>query len=60
MTSVEVREKAEVLQQIYKDDLGKTFPNECVHFRAHILSLKKNEENSPRDRSGFVDFYKSE
>jgi len=41
MTSVEVREKAVVLQQMYKNNLGKTFSNECFHFRAHMLSLKK-------------------
>jgi len=58
ITTAEVREKAAVLQQIYKDDLGKTFPNECVHFRAHILSLKKMKKIVPGTVQDLLTFIK--
>lgn len=58
MTSMEVREKAAVLQQIYQDDLGKTFPNECVHFRAHMLSLKKMKKIVPGTAQDLLTFIK--
>ncbi|KAF0688469.1 zinc finger MYM-type protein 1-like, partial [Aphis craccivora] len=50
--------KAAVLQQLYKDDLGKTFPNECVHFRAHILSLKKMKKIVPGTAQDLLTFIK--
>ena len=30
-------------QDIYVDDLGSSFPNECVHFKSHIKNLKVDE-----------------
>ncbi|XP_060859956.1 uncharacterized protein LOC132937141 isoform X2 [Metopolophium dirhodum] len=43
LNSVEIREQAKCLQDIYVDDLGSSFPNECVHFKSHIKNLKVDE-----------------
>lgn len=39
MTSIQVRENAEVLRNEYKYDLSTLFANECVYFRSYLLSI---------------------
>lgn len=39
----EVREKAERLRKHYSTDLDSSFPNECIHFRSHLLTLPKEK-----------------
>ncbi|KAE9543665.1 hypothetical protein AGLY_002061 [Aphis glycines] len=43
LSSAEIYEKAENLQTFYKEDLGTTFSNECVHFSSFLLSLAYDE-----------------
>jgi len=38
----EVYEKAEILQNIYTNDLSSSFANECIQFRSYLMSLTEN------------------
>ncbi|XP_065642178.1 zinc finger MYM-type protein 1-like [Hydra vulgaris] len=38
----EVYKKAEVLQNVYKNDLSSSFANECIQFRSYLMSLTEN------------------
>ncbi|XP_065679772.1 zinc finger MYM-type protein 1-like [Hydra vulgaris] len=38
----EVYKKAEVLQNVYKNDLSSSFSNECIQFRSYLMSLTEN------------------
>jgi len=38
----EVYKKAEILQNIYTDDLSSSFANECIQFRSYLMSLIEN------------------
>lgn len=40
MKTSEVYSSAENLYSMYKNDLDKTFINECIHFQSHIQNLK--------------------
>ncbi|KAL4090277.1 hypothetical protein QTP88_025149 [Uroleucon formosanum] len=50
----EVFKCAENLCKIYKDDLDKSFCNECVHFQSRIKSLKDKAPNNIRDLSTLI------
>jgi len=50
----EVFKCAENLCKIYKDDLDKSFCNECVHFQSHIKSLKDKAPKNIRDLSTLI------
>jgi len=50
----EVFKFAENLCKIYKDDLDKSFCNECVHFQSHIKSLKDKAPKNIRDLSTLI------
>lgn len=58
ITSVEVREKAKELQIIYTDDLGSSFPNECIHFRAHLKGLQIKNKSVPKSAQDILEFIK--
>jgi hypothetical protein len=58
ITSVEVREKAKLLQKIYPEDLEISFPNECIHFRAHLKSLQKENKIVPKSVQCMLVFIK--
>ncbi|XP_065684327.1 zinc finger MYM-type protein 1-like [Hydra vulgaris] len=38
----EVYKKAEVLQNVYENDLSSSFANECIQFRSYLMSLTEN------------------
>ncbi|XP_065680610.1 zinc finger MYM-type protein 1-like [Hydra vulgaris] len=38
----EVYKKAEVFQNVYKNDLSSSFANECIQFRSYLMSLTEN------------------
>ncbi|KAF0753811.1 52 kDa repressor of the inhibitor of the protein kinase-like [Aphis craccivora] len=44
LSSIEIREQAKRLQDIYVEDLGSSFPNECVHFKSHMKNLEVDEK----------------
>ncbi|KAL4121626.1 hypothetical protein QTP88_014100 [Uroleucon formosanum] len=50
----EVFKCSENLCKIYKDDLDKSFCNECVHFQSHIKSLKDKAPKNNRDLSTLI------
>ncbi|KAF0724553.1 zinc finger MYM-type protein 1-like [Aphis craccivora] len=43
LTPTEVKESAQFLQNVYKNDLAPSFPTECIHFQSHLKSLKKQK-----------------
>jgi len=44
LSNIEIREQAKRLQDIFVDDLGSSFPNECVHFKSHMKNLEIDEK----------------
>lgn len=48
MIQTEVKENAQFLQNVYKNDSAPSFPTECIHLESHLKSLKKQKVYFPK------------
>jgi len=57
LSSIGIQEQAKRLQDIYADDLGSSFPNECVHFKSHMKNLEFDQK--PKSIQQMIVFIKN-